>query len=181
MPLDPLIPLTSALVLSYVFVAAAVHKWTNPTGFRAILLNYQVMPHSLAGPLAYCIPVLELLCGIALLIPYTAAPAALLAGALLLLYMLVISINLLRGRHSIDCGCGGTDQKQVISVWLVVRNAVLAGISYLVIADTQARTLGWLDWIIALLAAVVGCLFYNIVNQLLVNTDLLKGLRSHHG
>ncbi len=179
MKLDPVFIITCSLILSYVFVVASFHKWQNLDEFTETLRNYRLLPEALVGLFSIAIPVLEILCGLALLIPQSAAAAAILAAALLLMYMFAIGLNLLKGRRSIDCGCGGSDQKQAISEWLVLRNSVLLFFSYCVVVATQAREPLWLDWGIALLAAIVGCLFYNIVNQLLVNRDLLKGLRNH--
>ena len=181
MVIDPVIPVTCSLILSYVFVVASIHKWQNLEEFKSTLVDYRILPESLVGVFIYSIPIVELLCGIALLIPYSAHLAALIAAALLLMYMFAIGINLLKGRRTIDCGCGGTEQKQVISEWLILRNGILLFFAYSVMTAVQSRELAWLDWIVALLATAVGCLFYNIVNQLLVNKDLVKGLRSHHG
>jgi uncharacterized membrane protein YphA (DoxX/SURF4 family) len=179
MKLDPVFIITCSLILSYIFVVASFHKWQNLEEFTETLRNYRLLPEASLGLFSYAIPGLELCCGLALLVPQSASVAAILAGALLLMYIFAIGLNLLKGRRSIDCGCGGVDQKQAISEWLIVRNSVLLFFSYCVIAATQAREALWLDWCIALLAAIVGCLFYNIVNQLLVNRDLLKGLRNH--
>lgn len=181
MQFDPVIAVICSLVLSYVFVVASLHKWRNIEEFRTTLLNYRILPETLSGIIIYTIPTLELLSGIALIIPNTSSLAALLAAALLLMYIYAIGINLLRGRRSIDCGCGGTQQKQAISEWLLLRNGVLLFLAYCITASVQTRALSWFDWVVVLLATVVACLFYNIINQLLVNKDLLKVLRSDHG
>ena len=181
MAIDPIILVSCSLILSYVFVDASIHKWQNLEEFKSTLGNYQILPESLMGAFVYSIPVVELLCGIALLIPYSTHLAASFGAVLLLMYMFAIGINLLKGRRTIDCGCGGTEQKQAISEWLILRNGILLFFAYIVMTAVQSRELAWLDWVVALLATAVGCLFYNIVNQLLVNKDLLKGLRSHHG
>lgn len=55
------------------------------------------------------------------------------------------------------------------------------GFNYTVPNAEGRRQFIWFDWVVLVLASLLGCLFYNIVNQLLVNKDVLKGLRSHHG
>jgi len=48
------------------------------------------------------------------------------AAALFALYALAMSVNLLRGRSDVDCGCGGPyAARQTISWSLVIRNLVL--------------------------------------------------------
>ena len=179
MQLDPIILVVCSLILSYVFVVASIHKLKNVHEFRQTLDNYQILPESLLGLFVFSIPALELVSGIALLVPYTAHAAAISVAILLMMYMSAIGLNLLRGRRTIDCGCGGTEQKQAISEWLMLRNGVLLFFAWSVLTTVQSRELDWLDWFIALLATAMGCLFYNIVNQLLVNRDLLKVFRNH--
>lgn len=180
---DPVITIVSALILSYVFVLAGLHKWQNLTEFRATLENYQLFPAFLIVPLSFLVPGIEILAGVALLVPLTSTStfAAIVVGALLIFYMLAIAINLLRNRRNIDCGCLGPLQRQTLSEWLLVRNAMLLLLVYCVIESSAARRIDWFDWIVIVLATAVGCLFYNIGNQLLVNKDKLKLLRSDHG
>lgn len=179
MQFDPVIPITCSLILSYVFVVASFHKCQNIAGFKQTLSDYQVVPDSLLSLFVYSIPAVEMITGIALLIPISSGLAATSASALLCIYIFAIGINLFKGRRTIDCGCGGTEQKQNISEWLLLRNCLLLFLAYCITASVQARQLFWFDWTVVFLAAVVGCLFYNIINQLLVNKDLLKVLRTH--
>ncbi len=181
MQFDPVISVTCSLILSYVFVVASIHKLQNLGEFEKTLINYRLLPDNLVRTFVYSIPITELLCGIALLTPVGAPVAALFAAALLLVYIFAIAINLFRGRRTIDCGCGGSEQTQAISEWLILRNGVLLFFACSIMTAVSSRELGWFDWVVALLATIAGCLFYNIVNQLLVNKDLLKVLRSHHG
>ena len=173
---DPAVNLIAALILSYVLVLAGLHKCRAPAEFAATLANYKILPENLTRQGVYLIPVAEIMTGVALLIPATAQLAAFSAGALLCIYIAAIGINLLRGRRNIDCGCGGPAQKQSISEWMIVRNALLVLLACIAGSQAEPRTLLWFDWLIIIPAAVMGCLFYNIINQLLVNKDLLKSL-----
>ena len=173
---DPVVNLITALILSYVFVVAGLHKCKAPAEFATTLTNYKILPENLARQGVYLVPVAEIMTGIALLIPATARLAAFSAGALLCIYIAAIGINLLRGRRNIDCGCGGPAQKQTISEWMIVRNGLLALLACIAGSQLEPRTLLWFDWLTVILATVMGCLFYNIINQLLVNKDLLRSL-----
>ena len=177
MPIDPVVQIVSALVLSCVFVTAGFHKCQAPAEFAATLCNYKILPEALIRQCVYLLPVAEIMTGVALLIPAVTRLAAVAAGALLTAYMLAIGVNLLRGRRNIDCGCGGPQQKQTISEWMIARNGLLLFLAALAGAPVQPRPLLWFDWTVIVLAAVAGCLFYHIINQLLVNKDLLRALR----
>ena len=173
---DPALNLIAALIVSYVFIVAGLHKCRAPAEFATTLTNYKILPESLARQGVYLVPVAEIMTGVALLIPATARLAAFSAGALLCIYIAAIGINLLRGRRNIDCGCGGPAQKQTISEWMIVRNGLLLGLVFIAGSRVETRALLWFDWLTIILATVMGCLFYNIINQLLVNKDLLKSL-----
>ena len=170
---DPAVNLVAALILSYVFVMAGLHKCRAPAEFATTLANYKILPESLTRQGVYLVPVAEIMTGVALLIPATARLTAFSAGALLCIYIGAIGINLLRGRRNIDCGCGGPAQKQTISEWMIVRNGLLLGLVFIAGSRVETRALLWFDWLTIILATVMGCLFYNIINQLLVNKDLL--------
>ena len=173
---DPAVNLIAALLLSYVFVLAGLHKCKAPAAFATTLANYRVLPEGLVRQGVYLVPVAEIMTGVALLIPATARLAAFSAGTLLCLYIAAIGINLLRGRRNIDCGCGGPAQKQALSEWMIVRNGLLLLLAVVGASRVEPRTLLWFDWLTIVLATVMGCLFYNIINQLLVNQALLKSL-----
>lgn len=173
---DPAINLIAALVLSYVFVLAGLHKCRAPAEFATTLANYKILPDGLNRQAVYLIPVVEIMTGVALLIPATARTAAFSAGMLLCIYIAAIAVNLLRGRRNIDCGCGGPAQKQTISEWMIARNGLLLFLAFTAGSQIEARTLLWFDWLVIIPATVMGCLFYNIINQLLVNKDLLDPL-----
>ena len=174
---DPAATLSAALILGYVFLLAGWHKCRAPAEFAATLTNYKVLPESLARQGVYLVPVAEIMIGAALLIPATRPMAATAAGGLLCVYIAAIGINLLRGRRNIDCGCGGPAQKQTLSEWMLARNGLLLLLVFIAAGPVRARTLLWFDWLTILLATVTGCLFYNIVNQLLANKDLLQLLK----
>ena len=63
-----------------------------------------------------------------------------------------MTINLMRGRRFIDCGCGGATQP--LSIGLVVRNVVLAIAAMIALVPAPTRPLGWLD-IVSMVAGVL--------------------------
>ncbi|MEM7020922.1 MAG: MauE/DoxX family redox-associated membrane protein [Pseudomonadota bacterium] len=160
---DPAVQLTCALLLSYIFLSAAWHKWRDLETFRETLANYQLLPTALLPIAAVLVPLAELVAGFGLLIPFAYPFAAVIATALMLMYLSAIGINLLRGRRRIDCGCGGPNQKQYLSEWLLLRNVILLLCAALLIWPMVREPL-WLDWLTALLAAGIGGLGYHIFN-----------------
>jgi hypothetical protein len=68
-----------------------------------------------------------------------------------------MTINLLRGRASIDCGCFRSAHRQTLSWWLVGRNAVLSIFVLLLFPTSTSRALGWFD--VLQLAPAVAAVF----------------------
>ena len=92
------------IALGVIFVIAALPKIVDPPSFAHMIYNYKLMPWALVKPLALVIPCIELFCGLALILGIWKGTARTIIAALLLTFIIAISINLLRG-NAIDCGC----------------------------------------------------------------------------
>jgi len=121
------------LLLGYIFITSALYKITHKAVFYRELNAYQVVPALFLPGTVIFLPVLELYSGLGLLMLSWQSPP-LLACALLLTYSIGMAINLLRGRHELDCGCHGAfhnNRSHRISWWLVLRNLFLIGLIFL--------------------------------------------------
>ncbi len=120
----------------------------------------------------------ELLLGLALVVPATRTTALLGSGLLLGFYACAMALNLARGRRHIDCGCMGPAARQALSGWLIVRNVVIALTAVGVSALTPAgRTLVWLDVLTIGAGVAVLAIVYSSVNHLIANAPELARLR----
>jgi len=127
----------AACLLSLVLVRALLHKLSRQAELTGTIRNYRLVPDGLVPLTAVAVVVCEACAALGLMLPQTRVPAALLACALLLIYAAAMGINLLRGRTSIDCGCGGAAHG--ISCLHVLRNLVLALCAVLVMASGSTR------------------------------------------
>jgi len=93
-----------SIALGLFFVVAALPKLADPPSFAHMIYNYRLAPGSLVNAAALVLPWLELTCGVALILGIWSRSAAAVIGGLLFLFVVAISLNLLRG-HAIDCGC----------------------------------------------------------------------------
>jgi hypothetical protein len=153
--------------LAIIFVISVTHKLRDYGRFKASLGAYRLLPESLVGIAAPGLIGMELAAIVAILLPI--GPGASIALVLLAVYTLAITINLLRGNTSIDCGCG--DVPTPISGWLLLRNGAL-----LLLVLPQQPPSGSPDvyhWLVAVALMVVLALFYLIIEQLLANHHLL--------
>jgi hypothetical protein len=141
--LDPALRTTLRCALALLWLASARHKLRDPQRFRDALAGFQLVPAAAVRMLAALVTALELGLGLGLLVPGAGSAPALATGALLALYALAITANLLRGRRALDCGCGA--RPQPLGEGLVVRNSVLVAIALAAALPANGRTLVWLD------------------------------------
>lgn len=164
MVIDPVIQLSVRLIVVAVFGLAVLHKWRDPRVFRALLDDYRLVPESLTGFAAAGLILAETLVvvGVALGVPIAYWSAV----ALLALYTVAISVNLIRGRRDIDCGCAGPAARQNLSGWLVLRNGGLIALASVLLWPVGSRTLLWLDGVSVLATAAGFLVIYHTANQL---------------
>lgn len=175
--IDPLLQLTIALSLFLLFVSAAQHKRAEIRRFAAQLEAYDLLPTRLTGSFAVSLPWVELAVGVLLLVPASRGAAGFSAALLLAMYAFAVLVNLLRGRHNIDCGCGGTPQP--LSYWLVLRNSVLMVGAALLTLPTTERALHASDAIAMIMMTFLLVLCYLCIGQLLQNQAAQQGWNSH--
>jgi hypothetical protein len=165
------------LTIAAIFALAAFHAMREWTVFGGIVEQYRIVPRRLALIAARVLPPLELAAGAALVLPMTSGIGAVAGLCLMALFTTAITVNLARGRVSIDCGCGGASG-QKLSPGLVVRNLVVA--SGLVIA-LMAPPRGEVDGVstigvIGASLALIG--LYFAANQLMTNIQAFGALGS---
>lgn len=118
-------------VLAAVFVVAGFGKIADPPGFAHEIYNYKLLPGVAINAIAILLPWVEVVSGLALFFGLARRSAARVLGLLLLVFVVAISINLVRGRP-VDCGCFGTskvvrtDAERLRDMkWVVLRDAGL--------------------------------------------------------
>jgi uncharacterized membrane protein YphA (DoxX/SURF4 family) len=114
--------------LAGLFLWTGVEKLGDPAAFAAAIANYRVLPDALAALAAVALPVLELVVGVALLVPSHARGAAILSAAMLVVFAAAMAQSKLRG-IDLDCGCFGAAQSSQVSWSKVAMNVALAILS----------------------------------------------------
>lgn len=91
-------------MLGLVFIYASYHKIADPAAFAKIIYGYGLFPEKTINLIAIIVPFAELIAGLALIGGIYVRSAALIIEGMLLAFIVVISVNLIRG-HEFDCGC----------------------------------------------------------------------------
>jgi len=145
---SPWLTIRVQIALGVIFVAAALPKIVDPPSFAHMIYNYKLIPWPLINPMALVMPWIELLCGLALILGIWKDTARTIIAALLVTFIIAISINLARG-NAIDCGCfdvsaaGKTTAERIDDMRLVILRdlGMLLMIAQLWYASAQQRRL----------------------------------------
>jgi len=130
--------LSLRLLVAAVFLYAGWMKFSTPSErFTLTVAQMQMLPAAFVGIFALTLPWVEMLAGILLLIPRTTRIGALMAAALLALFLAALTWAWTRGL-GVDCGCfgpedAGTSTRGQIPVALV-RDSVLLAVTLLLAA-----------------------------------------------
>ena len=120
------IELAARLTLGVTFIYASYHKIQAPTEFAKLVYGYDLFPHVTINLISITIPFIELISGIALITGIYSRSAALIIIGMLIGFIIVISINVIRG-HEFDCGCFSmeTNQAAKSGKYILGRNVFL--------------------------------------------------------
>jgi uncharacterized membrane protein YphA (DoxX/SURF4 family) len=102
--LHPWLTVRLQILLGVIFIAAALPKIVDPPSFLHMISNYKLIPASLVPAMALIMPWIELLTGVALVLGVWRRTATLFIGAMLLAFIVAISVNIARD-NAVNCGC----------------------------------------------------------------------------
>lgn len=118
-----------SMVVAVLFLTSGVMKLADKKTFVAVVRDFALLPDSAATFLGTVLPYFEILIAVNLILDIYRG--ALLAVVIVLLTSFVgaVSINLLRGRSYISCGCFGAHENSPLTWSLVSRNLLLIGVA----------------------------------------------------
>jgi uncharacterized membrane protein YphA (DoxX/SURF4 family) len=98
------IELAARWILGLTFIYASYHKILAPADFAKIVYGYDLFPNGAINLIAIVLPFIELSAGLALILGLYPRSAALIINGMLVAFIIVLTINLIRG-HEFNCGC----------------------------------------------------------------------------
>ncbi len=102
--LHPWLTVRVQIALGAIFIAAALPKVVDPPSFAHMIYNYRILPGPLVNAAALLMPWIEILSGVALVLGLWRRTAAAFVGAMLAVFIVAISLNLVRD-NAVNCGC----------------------------------------------------------------------------
>ena len=129
-----------ALIIGGIFIYAGVIKAMDPVAFANDIDNYKILPWPLVVRLAFYLPWLELLCGLALILRFFYRGGLFILTGLTFVFIAASVIAKVRGLD-ITCGCFGHASKNWnFSGHLALDLAILAALSALWLSNRTSAT-----------------------------------------
>jgi uncharacterized membrane protein YphA (DoxX/SURF4 family) len=118
----------SRLAIGAVFILAALPKIGDMGSFADQIHNYRMIPVASENLLAMILPWVELTIGLALILGVQARAGAILASALMVVFLIAIGQAVYRGLD-IECGCFGTADGAEVGVKRLVEDVVFLALA----------------------------------------------------
>ena len=116
-----------ALIIGGIFIYAGGMKIFDPTGFANDIDNYKILPWPLTVRLAFYLPWLEILCGLAVILGLLYRGGLLILTALISIFIIASVIAKARGLD-VTCGCFGHASKYLSFFGHLALDFVLLGV-----------------------------------------------------
>ena len=131
-----------ALIVGGIFIYAGVIKAVDPLRFAIDIDNYKMLPWAIGVRLAFYLPWLELVCGLALILRFFYRGGLFILTALTFIFIAASIIAKVRGLD-ITCGCfGHTSKNWSLTTHFALDFGILVALIALWIASrTQQREL----------------------------------------
>jgi putative oxidoreductase len=120
---NPWVEMAARWFLGVTFFYSAYHKIMDPAAFAKIIYGYKLFPAASINLIAIILPFFEIFSALALCMGVYPRSAALIIEAMLLGFIVAISMNLIRG-VKFDCGCFslGEAGHTISAIQLLVRD-----------------------------------------------------------
>jgi hypothetical protein len=164
---DPVVGFCVALCLATLLLASGVQKIRDFARFAALLAAYRIVPARLSYVVAIVVPCIEILLAAGLCLAPMRRLSLELVIALLLGYGIAMAVNLRRGRHELDCGCGTLRERQPIARWMLWRNGLLVAAAAVALAPSSSRPVQAVDIMTVACAVATAMLLYTAAGRLL--------------
>ena len=136
------IALLCRVILGIVLIYDSIDKIVHPAEFAKAIGNYNVLPFGLENLLGIVLPILELLVGTCLVLGIMIDGAAIIAGCMMVVFIIALSQALFRG-IDINCGCfkvtvenGGGHQ---VGIRRIIEDVIYLGMALMVLSRGERK------------------------------------------
>ncbi len=134
----PITAFVLRIVLGCIFIYASLDKIRHPDLFAEAVYNYQLLPEMAVNLVAICLPWLELLSGILLVLGLWVEGSILILSGLMVVFIGALGINLARGLD-VHCGCFITQSSDPITILTLFRDSLFLLLAFYLFYLYQIR------------------------------------------
>jgi hypothetical protein len=172
--IDQVLAAQLAAFLAFLLAASATHKWWRFQRTLEVIRDFAGVPSAASPAAAVTVGGVEWLAAALMLFPSYRVLGALLAAAILIVYLALIARWLNAGRRDVDCGCSFGPVRHSLGAFEVGRNALLAAMA-LFVAGASARG-GPVIALSQLLAAAAMLALYGALDQVMGLRPMRNGV-----
>ena len=134
------VALALALLIGGAFIYAGALKVWDPVKFANDISNFRIVPWALGTRLAFYLPWLEILCGVALITGWMRSGSIAILSSLMVVFIGATISAKARG-IDLDCGCFGAATSGLTFTWhMVIDFALLGGLAALWFMSARRAT-----------------------------------------
>ena len=171
------------LFLGAVFLISAASKLGAPRQFAHDVQQYRLLPRPLASAFGYVLPYAELAAAALLLTGFYTDWAALGVAAMLIVFMIAVSVAMAR-KLNLTCSCFGLLYRERVGWSTQIRDAILLALAlFILVADTGGLTVADMLAEPGKLSHALGLAFTAIVlaSALAITALSVRMARRQHG
>jgi len=168
-----------ALFMLWLFMTAGISKLKpeNKRFYRELLNEYGMTNPLLGKSIVFILGVTEILVALAILLPISRYFAAFAVGSLLTFYLIIMAVQLYKGKVDMDCGCAGPGAEMKISPVLLWRNGLLILVTFFCLAPSVGQIQP--VWFISSMSALFAIMLYSSIEKLIANKQIIHAMRTH--
>ena len=138
---SPLLVIAVRVSIGVVFIYAGAIKIYDPTGFAAMINNYDIIPLILVNIVAIVMPWIEVIFGVLLVLGVWFEGCSMLSLFLFCLFFVSITIAVMRG-IDIDCGCFSTQAgTSPVTIFTIFRDMLLIAVGVYMVKVAHDKNL----------------------------------------
>jgi len=124
------------IAIGLILLVAGLAKVGDLHAFAEQIHNFRLVPLAAENLIAFSLPWIEVVAGLALLVNVRARSGALVGAALMAAFTLFVLIALFRGLD-VECGCFGTSDASRVGLKKILENLMMLAIA--LVASARAR------------------------------------------
>lgn len=162
------------IFLILIFLSSTISKIMHKDKYAVTIRNYGIK-HPLLVKFAYFFVVLsESFITFSLILSGVNFYCLLTISLLLSIFSIFIVINLSKGNQNFSCGCGGVLENERLSYWMVLRNAVIILITFVLFKSEYSINYFTVQTLLSFIIVSVFLIYVQVLKELKKISEIMR-------